>query len=50
MLLEEEEEEVHNQNVYSNFYIKLPNGNWLVRYRTRDEKILNYCEMMSYMI
>lgn len=38
------------QNVYSNFYGKLPNGNWLVRYRTRDQKVLTSYEIKSCMI
>ena len=25
---------------YSNFYLKLPNGRWMLRYRTGDRKIL----------
>lgn len=35
---------------YSNFYYKLPNGNWLVQYRTRDEVVINSFEINGNLI
>lgn len=35
---------------YSNFYMKLPNGNWMVRYRTRDRKIVDSYEINGHLI
>lgn len=35
---------------YSNFYMKLPNGNWMVRYRTRERKIINSYEIKGNLI
>lgn len=35
---------------YSNYYIKLPNGNWLVQYRTWDEKVISSYEIMGHLI
>lgn len=40
----------HHPNVYSNLYQRLPNGNWLVSYRTRDERLIGTCEVSSCMI
>lgn len=44
------QEEEPQENMYSNLYVRLPNGNWLVTYRTRDEKHLSSNEIQSYMI
>jgi hypothetical protein len=35
---------------YSNFYLKLPNGRWMLRYRTGDRKILGTEEISGYYI
>ncbi|KAH8553720.1 hypothetical protein BGW37DRAFT_486870 [Umbelopsis sp. PMI_123] len=35
---------------YSNFYLKLPNGKWMLRYRTGDRKILGTEEISGYYI
>ncbi|RCH93654.1 hypothetical protein CU097_006205 [Rhizopus azygosporus] len=35
---------------YSNFYLKLPNGNWMVYYRTRDRKMINSFELKGDLI
>ncbi|KAI8090361.1 hypothetical protein BDF21DRAFT_411090, partial [Thamnidium elegans] len=39
----------YHPNVYSNLYERLPNGNWLVSYRTRDERLIGTCEVSSCM-
>jgi hypothetical protein len=44
------QEEDSQDNMYSNLYARLPNGNWLVTYRTRDEKHLSSHEIQSYLI
>ncbi|KAI9308888.1 hypothetical protein BJ944DRAFT_259432 [Cunninghamella echinulata] len=36
--------------LYSNFYLKLPNGKWLVKVRTRERKILGMYELDASMI
>ncbi|KAG2174546.1 hypothetical protein INT44_006809 [Umbelopsis vinacea] len=33
-------DESYDTFAYSNFYLKLPNGSWMLRYRTGDRKIL----------
>ncbi|KAI9276161.1 hypothetical protein BY458DRAFT_506552, partial [Sporodiniella umbellata] len=35
----------HSGQAYSNFYIKLPNGNWMVRVRDRNRKIIGTYEI-----
>jgi hypothetical protein len=40
----------HDSFAYSNFYLKLPNGKWMLRYRTGDRKILGTEEISSYYI
>ncbi|CAO3650146.1 unnamed protein product [Cunninghamella echinulata] len=52
---EEEKEKEFNHlksanGLYSNFYLKLPNGKWLVKVRTRERKILGTYELDSSMI
>ncbi|KAI8086540.1 uncharacterized protein BX664DRAFT_336110 [Halteromyces radiatus] len=37
-------------NVFSNFYLKLPNGKWRVRCRTGDRKIIGTYEVDGSMI
>ncbi|CAO3606999.1 unnamed protein product [Cunninghamella blakesleeana] len=39
-----------SSGLYSNFYLKLPNGKWLVKVRTREKKTLGTFELDSYMI
>ncbi|KAI8386812.1 hypothetical protein BD560DRAFT_382872 [Blakeslea trispora] len=39
-----------NQKGYSNFYIKLPNGNWMVRVRDSNRKIIGTFEIDGAMI
>ncbi|KAI8358486.1 hypothetical protein EDC96DRAFT_576476 [Choanephora cucurbitarum] len=39
-----------NEFPYSNFYVKLPNGNWMVRYRSGNRKILGTDELEGYLI
>ncbi|KAG2214323.1 hypothetical protein INT47_000879 [Mucor saturninus] len=46
----QQDEEEPQEHMYSNLYVRLPNGNWLVTYRTRDEKHLSSHEIESYMI
>jgi hypothetical protein len=35
---------------YSNFYVRLPNGKWMIRYRSGDRDILGTDEFEGYMI
>ncbi|KAL7309522.1 hypothetical protein PS15m_010390 [Mucor circinelloides] len=35
---------------YSNLYYKLPNGNWLVQYRTRDKVVIDSFEIKGNLI
>ncbi|GAN04205.1 hypothetical protein MAM1_0057d03665 [Mucor ambiguus] len=35
---------------YSNLYYKLPNGNWLVQYRTRDKVVIEAFEIKGNLI
>lgn len=35
---------------YSNLYYKLPNGNWLVQYRTRDKVVIDTFEIKGNLI
>ena len=44
------QENLPHYDSYSNFYYKLPNGNWLVQYRTRDEVVINSFEINGYFI
>lgn len=46
----QQNEEAPQEHMYSNLYVRLPNGNWLVTYRTRSEKHLSSHEIESYMI
>ncbi|KAI7901349.1 uncharacterized protein BX663DRAFT_456817 [Cokeromyces recurvatus] len=39
-----------NEFPYSNFYVKLPNGKWMVRYRSGNRDILGTDEFEGYMI
>ncbi|KAL0079825.1 hypothetical protein J3Q64DRAFT_1256988 [Phycomyces blakesleeanus] len=39
-----------NEFPYSNFYVQLPDGTWMVRYRTGDRDILRTDAIESYMI
>ncbi|KAI8384565.1 uncharacterized protein BYT42DRAFT_493555 [Radiomyces spectabilis] len=39
-----------NEFPYSNFYVKLPNGKWMVRYRSGNRDILGTDEFAGYMI
>ncbi|CAO3650011.1 unnamed protein product [Cunninghamella echinulata] len=39
-----------NEFPYSNFYIKLPNGNFLIRYRDGNRNILGSDEIQGYLI
>ncbi|RUS20231.1 hypothetical protein BC937DRAFT_95640 [Endogone sp. FLAS-F59071] len=39
-----------SQNGYSNFYLSLPNGKWMLRYRTKDRTILGTEEVDMNMI
>ncbi|KAI8369943.1 hypothetical protein BD560DRAFT_469292 [Blakeslea trispora] len=39
-----------NEFPYSNFYVKLPNGNWMIRYRSGNRKILGTDELQGYLI
>ncbi|ORX44009.1 hypothetical protein DM01DRAFT_1349855 [Hesseltinella vesiculosa] len=39
-----------NEFPYSNFYIKLPNGKWMVRYRSGQRDILGTDEIEGYLI
>ncbi|ORZ17754.1 hypothetical protein BCR42DRAFT_412436, partial [Absidia repens] len=38
-----------NEFPYSNFYIKLPNGKWMIRYRSGNRDILGTDEFEGYM-
>ncbi|KAI8636438.1 hypothetical protein BD408DRAFT_426139, partial [Parasitella parasitica] len=38
-----------NEFPYSNFYVKLPNGKWMVRYRSGNRDILGTDEFEGYM-
>ncbi|KAI8994882.1 hypothetical protein BDB01DRAFT_774433, partial [Pilobolus umbonatus] len=38
-----------NQFPYSNFYSKLPNGKWMLRYRSGDRNILGTDELEGYL-
>ncbi|KAI9300649.1 hypothetical protein BJ944DRAFT_272707, partial [Cunninghamella echinulata] len=38
-----------NEFPYSNFYIKLPNGNFLIRYRDGNRNILGSDEIQGYL-
>ncbi|KAJ2960815.1 hypothetical protein NQZ79_g3883 [Umbelopsis isabellina] len=44
------EQHPNNSFAYSNFYLKLPNGKWMLRYRTGERKILGTEEISSYYI
>lgn len=39
-----------NEFPYSNFYVKLPNGKWMIRYRSGNRDILGTDEFEGYMI
>lgn len=39
-----------NEFAYSNFYVKLPNGKWMIRYRSGNRDILGTDEFEGYMI
>ncbi|KAI8082553.1 uncharacterized protein B0P05DRAFT_537492 [Gilbertella persicaria] len=39
-----------NEFPYSNFYVKLPNGKWMIRYRSGNRDILGTDEFESYLI
>ncbi|KAI7896580.1 uncharacterized protein EV154DRAFT_491507 [Mucor mucedo] len=39
-----------NEFPYSNFYVKLPNGKWMIRYRSGNRDILGTEEFEGYMI
>jgi hypothetical protein len=39
-----------NEFPYSNFYVKLPNGNWMIRYRSGNRDILGTDEFEGYLI
>lgn len=39
-----------NEFPYSNFYMKLPNGKWMIRYRSGNRDILGTEEFEGYMI
>ncbi|KAI9021560.1 hypothetical protein CLU79DRAFT_753834 [Phycomyces nitens] len=39
-----------NEFPYSNFYIQLPDGTWMIRYRSGDRDILRTDNIESYMI
>jgi hypothetical protein len=39
-----------NEFPYSNFYVKLPNGKWMVRYRSGNRDILGTDEFEGYLI
>ncbi|KAG2204888.1 hypothetical protein INT46_009841 [Mucor plumbeus] len=39
-----------NEFPYSNFYVKLPNGKWMLRYRSGNRDILGTDEFEGYMI
>ncbi|KAI8068890.1 hypothetical protein BDF21DRAFT_425700, partial [Thamnidium elegans] len=38
-----------NEFPYSNFYVKLPNGKWMIRYRSGNRDILGTDEFEGYM-
>ncbi|KAI9476026.1 MAG: hypothetical protein EXX96DRAFT_285752 [Benjaminiella poitrasii] len=39
-----------NEFPYSNFYVRLPNGKWMIRYRSGNRDILGTDEFEGYMI
>ncbi|KAK4513974.1 uncharacterized protein ATC70_005981 [Mucor velutinosus] len=44
------QEHLPHYSSYSNLYYKLPNGNWLVQYRTREKVVIDTFEIKGNLI